>query len=270
MLDGAADGKAAVFRALPHRQQRALRLRPQREQAAILAGGVARVVGVALGDDGRRDRALDAQRAGPGHAADAQPRRREGLPRQADQPLRLRLEHRAAPRAPGEAAPQEPPAQIQHAPVGEHCARAEVQPLAVRAEREALGVHHIADGLVVFGVAVGRLAVADRLGIEHGVEKAALDRVRPGGGALLQIAAQADEAVAQREDRLVFRQRRRGKALLRDRPGLKSKFRHGCLLLSGFFHILSQASAKIQRRCAETGKAPMGELPWALIGYAQL
>ena len=84
MLDGAADGKAAVFRALPHRQQRALRLRPQREQAAILAGGVARVVGVALGDDGRRDRALDAQRAGPGHAADAQPRRREGLPRQAD------------------------------------------------------------------------------------------------------------------------------------------------------------------------------------------
>ena len=226
VLNGAADGKAAVFRALPHRQQSALGLRPQREQAAVLAGGVAGVVGIPLGDDGGLDRALDAQRALSGYTADAQPCRREGLPRQTDQPLRLRLEHGAAPRVPGEAAPQQPRAQIQHAAVGGQLAHAEVQPFAVRAEHEALGVHHIADGLVVFGIAVDRLAIADRLGIEHCVEKAALDCVRPGGGALLQIAAQSDEAVAQREDRLVFRQVRRAKSLLCDRPGLKSKFRH--------------------------------------------
>ena len=224
VLHGAADGEAAVFGLLSHGEQPALGLGSEGAQAAVLAGGVSRIVRVALGDHGGADAALDAQRADPVQAAHAQTRRGQLLMRQAHEPRRLHREGCAALRLPDETAREQTRAQIELALVLEQIALARVEALAVREQHKALRVHHVADRLMVFRVAVGRLAVADGLGIEHAVEEAALDRLGARCAALLQIAAQADQTVAEREDRLIFPQVRAVKALLGDRPGLVSKF----------------------------------------------
>ena len=151
----------------------------------------------------------------------------------AHKPGKAHLQQGPAPRAPEKAAAKGAPAHVEHAPVLPHIRDAEIEPLPVRRERKALRVHDIADGLVVFRVAVGFLAVDNGLGIKNAVEKAALDGLRAGGRALLQIAAQADKAVAQGEDRFVLPQIPRGEAVLRDLPCLIREFgRHHFRLIS--------------------------------------
>ena len=224
-LQGAADGIAAVFGFLLHGQKRPVREGAGGQKASVLAGGIARIVGVALRDDGGAHGAVEREDALPLQAGDDSALRRELLVRKAHKAGHFNMEQRAAFCAPVEAAAQNAVLHVQHAPVLGDRALAEVEPLPIRAEAQALGVHDIADRLVIFRVAVGLFAVDNGFGVENAVQEAALNTLGP-ACPLLQVAAQADKAVGEGEDGFIFPEIRGLKALLRNLPGLIGKFWH--------------------------------------------
>ena len=233
MLDGTVDGKARVLCLLLHGDNIVLRLCAGAEQTAVLSRGVARVVRIALGNDGRAERTEQLESAAPVKALHHQSCRRKVCMGQADEAPHGDDQHAAARRRPREPAVQRAFPQVQHAPLLGHAALPQIQALAVGDQDQAFRVHHIADGLVVFGIAVGRFAVDDGLSVKHAVEKAALNGLGACGRLFLEIAPHADKAVAQGKDRFALSQPLRQKDLFADLPGLNrvSGFQTICFVL---------------------------------------
>ena len=165
----ADDRKAAVFGLLLHGEDRPLGVQSRCFKAAVLAGGVAGIVRVPLGDDGGGDGTFNQHFGGALDAGQVEAGRGELPARKADEADKLAPEDRAALRPPGEGARQGAGAHVEDAAMIGNIGHAEVQALPVGREDKAFRVHDVADGLVVFGIAVGLLAVDDGLGIEDAV-----------------------------------------------------------------------------------------------------
>ena len=112
---------------------------------------------------------------------------------------RLELDLAPARRAPADLAPQLARAQVERARVGEQLAVADVERLVVDQQPDELAVGGVDDGLAVLRIPVARLGVRQRAGLVEAVEVGAGQAERL---ALVEVAAQADVAVGEREDRL--------------------------------------------------------------------
>ena len=146
----------------------------------------------------RRDRALDE-----GHE-----------PRRAD------AHALAGGRDPLDLAAQHAVAQVEHALVPDQPPVAHVERLVVDEQPDQLAVGDVDDRLALLGVAVAGLRVGQRALLEERVEERA---GRSGGLALVEVAAQADVPVGQREDRLALRQQLVAQLALAHEPGLDRK-----------------------------------------------
>ena len=143
----------------------------------------------------RRDRALDERHE----------------PRRAD------ADALAGGRDPLDLAAQHAVAQVEHALVPDQPPVAHVERLVVDEQPDQLAVGDVDDRLALLGIAVAGLRVGQRALLEEGVEERA---GRSGGLALVEVAAQADVPVGQREDRLALRQQLVAQLALAHEPGL--------------------------------------------------
>ncbi len=120
-------------------------------------------------------------------------------------------------RAPVRAAAQDARAEVEHALVLEQLAVADVEQLVVDEQADELAVGDAEQRLARLGVAVGALGVRQRADLVEAVE------VRPrhsAGVALVEVAAQADVAVGEREQRLALGQQVEVELGLAQDPGL--------------------------------------------------
>ena len=123
--------------------------------------------------------------------------------REGDDPRRLDLDLAPARRAPAHLAAQLARAQVERARVGEQLAVADVERLVVDQQPDQLAVGRVDDRLAVLRVAVAGLGVGQRPRLVEAVEVGAGEPERL---ALVEVAAQADVAVGEREHRLGLRQ----------------------------------------------------------------
>jgi hypothetical protein len=113
---------------------------------------------------------------------------------------------RAARRLPLDRALEHTGAEVERALVAQQPALAQIEALAGHPQLDALAVGHVEHELAVLGQAIGRLRIADRLGVEEAVEIAAVQRWHAAiGKAFVVRAAQPDVAVAEREQGLAQR-----------------------------------------------------------------
>ena len=114
-------------------------------------------------------------------------------------------------------AAQDAVAEVEHALVAQQVAVADVERLVVHEQADHLAVGHVHHGLARIGEPVCGLRVRQRAHLVEGVEVGA-------GGvhglALVEVAAQADVAVRQREDRLALAEHVEPQLALVDGPGL--------------------------------------------------
>jgi hypothetical protein len=108
-------------------------------------------------------------------------------------------------------------AEVEHPGVRDQFAVADVEGLVVDQQPDRLAVGHVDDGLPRLGEAVARLGVGQRAQLVERVEVGARDAVRL---ALVEVAAQADVPVAEREDGLGLREDLEVEAGLADMPRL--------------------------------------------------
>ena len=99
----------------------------------------------------------------------------------------------------------------------EQLAVADVERLVVDQQPDELAVGGVDDGLAVLRVAVAGLGVRQRARLVEAVEVGA---GQPERLALVEVAAQADVAVGEREDRLRLREHVEVEDVLGDRPRL--------------------------------------------------
>ena len=112
---------------------------------------------------------------------------------------------------------EQPAAEVEPALVVEHLAAVHVERLVLHLEPDDLAVGHVHHRLAVLGEAVPALAVLEREGLVEAVQVGA---AQPGGLALVEVAAQPDVAVRQREQRLGLGEPVDVHALLDQGPGL--------------------------------------------------
>ena len=141
-----------------------------------------------------------------------------------DRALRERHEARrrdahAAPRGrdPLDLAAQHAVAQVEHALVRAQIAVADVERLVVDEQADELAVRDVDERLARLREAVCRLGVGQRVQLEEPVQVRAGNAVRL---ALVEVAAQPDVAVREREDRLARREQVGRQRALAHRPGL--------------------------------------------------
>ena len=141
--------------------------------------------------------------------------RRHAPLRERHQPLGPDPDLRAGRRAPVHLAPQHPRPEVEHALVRQQLAVADVEQLVVDVQPHQLGVGDVDDRLPRLRVPVRRLGVRQRPRLVEAVE---VRPRQPDRLALVEVPAQADVAVGQREDRLGLRQRPEVQAALAQRP----------------------------------------------------
>ena len=149
-------------------------------------------------------------------------------------------------RAPVHAALQEPGAEVEDALVLDQLAVADVEQLVVDEEPQELAVGDAEDGLARLGVAVGRLGVRQRPDLVEAVEVRA---GQPVGLALVEVAAQADVAVGEREQRLALGEQLEPQARLAQGPRLDAE---------GGVLDHAPASSSSSARSRTTTSAPCG------------
>ena len=113
-------------------------------------------------------------------------------------------------------------AQVERARVVEQLAVADVERLVVDQQPDDLAVGDVDDGLAVLRVAVAGLGVRQRAGLVEAVQVGAGEPERL---ALVEVAAQPDVAVGEREDRLRLGEHVELQAVLGDRPRLDAERR---------------------------------------------
>ena len=164
----------------------------------------------------RVDGGLDAERHSP---AVGHPRheldRRDRRPCERHQATGRDVHRRPAGRSPSDGAGQDPGLQVEGALVCLDGPGREVQRLVADEELDALAVGDVEQHLVVEREAEGGLAVRDRLLL---VEAVHVRPVHDVARRLVEVAAHAEVAVGQREDRLVARGLRRVELQLADPP----------------------------------------------------
>ena len=178
-----------MARVQPHQR----RLRHVRADARIVAG--LEILHAAVERRRDRHRPAEVQRA---HAVV------DGidmLALQAHQTPARDLDARAARRLPLDVALEHGAAEVEPPRVAQHAAVLQVEALAVQPQRDALAVGHAEHELVLLRKAIRGFRVVDRLGVVQAVDVAAILRRRT-VEAFLVRAAQADVAVAEREQRL--------------------------------------------------------------------
>ena len=127
-------------------------------------------------------------------------------------------------RLPHDLAADEATAEVEDPVVLDELARAHVEDLAVDGERDHLAVGDVQHGLVVEGETVGGLGIDDRARLVEAVE---VGPPLEGGRTLLEVAAQTEVAVGQREDGLALGQRIEVEVGLADVPTLDRVHRRG-------------------------------------------
>ena len=120
-------------------------------------------------------------------------------------------------RAPVHLAAQHAVAHVQRTRVVLDGAVAQVKRLVVDEQAQDLAVRDVDHRLAGLGVAVGGLGVGQRPRLEEAVEVGPRAARRL---TLVEVAAQADVAVGEREDRLRLRQQVEPELVLGDRPGV--------------------------------------------------
>src|SRR4051794_35497272 len=108
-------------------------------------------------------------------------------------------------------------AHVEHALMRHQAPVADVERLVVDEQPQQLAVRDVDERLPVLGVAVAGLGVRQRAGLVEAVEERP---GRAGGLPLLEVAAQADVPVGQREQRLGLREQVEFELALDDRPRL--------------------------------------------------
>ena len=182
------EGRAGVVAAVLFGDQR---VEQRGLDAGVPAGGRGQLlVGHQLGLDDDQRLVLDL---------DLVADRRDGALGQRDQPLAAHLDGLARRAAPADLAGQRARLQVQHALVAVHLAVAQVERLVVHQQPDDLAVGDVDDRLARLRVAVPALGVRQRPPLVEGVEVGARRGVRL---PLVEVAAQADVAVGQREDGL--------------------------------------------------------------------
>ena len=119
---------------------------------------------------------------------------------------------------------QQAGAQVEHALVTTQLAVAQIQRLVLDEQADQLAVRDVDDRLPGFGIAVAGLGVRQRPVLEEAIQVRAGE---PEGLALVEVAAEADVPVREREQRLGLRQVLEIERGFVKRPRLHGKGRMG-------------------------------------------
>ncbi len=138
------------------------------------------------------------------------------------EPRRLHAHRAAGRRPPLDLSGQQPRPQVQPPLVAQQLAVADVERLVVDEQPDQLAVGDVDDRLAVLRVAVGGLRVRQRAGLVEAVEVGAREPERL---ALVEVAAQADVPVGEREHRLGVGEAVEVQLGLAQRPGLGREHR---------------------------------------------